>query len=214
MFWCTDDERMEWLLNFNAYTLAAFAFRMDYSFGITCKLMLLLWFLAWHNHKTSINQMNQSEMSSLYKNASSLSLVVRSVRLGVSPLSWTDGSLSGTLWRLWCSCCRYRHTRCFPGITWHDCISLSGLWCYWCCFRMWFQPRCRWSAWWSQMNSGIRRSHTSASGRRKTVWASRWVFKLNCCKTKPASRLLYTLQRWEVSEIGPNCLFLSHMSFT
>lgn len=213
MFWCTDDERMEWLYNFNAYTLAAFAFRMDYSFGITCSSCCYSGF--WHDtiiKHQSIKWINQRCPRSI--KMLPLSLVVRSVRLGVSPLSWTDGSLSGTLWRPWCSCCRYRHTRCFPGITWHDCISLSGLWCYWCCFRMWFQPRCRWSAWWSQMNSGIRRSHTSASGRRKTVWASRWVFKLNCCKTKPASRLLYTLQRCEVSEIVPNCLFLSHMSFT
>lgn len=40
-----------------------------------------------------------------------LCLAVRSVRPGVSPSSWMDASLSGTLWRPWCSCCRYKYLK-------------------------------------------------------------------------------------------------------
>ena len=125
-----------------------------------------------------------------------LSLTVRSVRLGASQLSWTDASLSGTSWRPWCSCCRYTlYNTCPDNISrvptyLHDCAAWSGRWCYCCCFRMWFQPRCRWSVWSNQMSSGIRRWHTSASGRRRTAWASRWVSQLLLARVLQVSFIL------------------------
>lgn len=120
-------------------------------------------------------------MSLLYR---ILSLTVRSVRLGVSQLSWTDASLSGTSWRPWCSCCRYTLYNTDPDDDIHDCATLSGRWCYCCRFRMWFQPRCHWSVWSNQMSSGIRRWRTSASGRRRTAWASRWVSRLQLARVQ------------------------------
>ncbi len=145
-------------------------------------------------------------MISLFYKTLPLTLLVRSVRLGVSPSSWTDESLSGTSWRLWCSCCRYERVIMRTALLCQDKHAFIGWgwWCYWCCFRMWFQPRCRWSAWWSQMNSGIRRSHTSASGRRKTAWASRWVCQLLLAKLLQDKQALCSLYahwaHWEVTE--------------
>lgn len=40
-----------------------------------------------------------------------LHLAVRSVRPVVSLSLWMDGSLSGTLWRQWYSCCRYKYLK-------------------------------------------------------------------------------------------------------
>lgn len=57
--------------------------------------------------------------------------------------------------------------RCHP-VVYPDAMSTPSL-------RTWSPPRCRWCAWWSPTNSGTRRSRTSASGRRRTAWASRWV---------------------------------------
>lgn len=89
-----------------------------------------------------------------------------------------------------------------------------------CSFRTWSQPRCRSCVWWSQMSFGIRRSRTSASGRRKTGWGSRWVAAPEAARWQPIficfllwragdweCALLYTIilttVRLEV-DVGPN----------
>ena len=87
----------------------------------------------------------------------------------------------------------------------HDWATLSWRWCYCCRFRMWFQPRCRWSVWSNQMSSGIRRWRTSASGRRRTAWASRWVSRLQLARVLKVSFILtYAVtehQCWERPEM-------------
>lgn len=60
--------------------------------------------------------------------------------------------------------------------------------------RTWSPPRCRWCAWWSPTNSGTRRSRTSASGRRRTAWASRWA-RLPAAECRPIWGA--SLQEWK-----------------
>lgn len=85
-------------------------------------------------------------------------------------------------------------TLCHPRRFHPDAVSMPFL-------RTWSRPRCRWCAWWNPTSSGTRRSRTSASGRRRTAWALRWVSLPAAAAAAAAAKLFTELlpHRWGVS---------------